>query len=212
MSSRARWIRRRRGAFLVRRVTAINKYGFQTAETSATTLAPSPKFVFTIQPSGGSAGEVWAQQPEVALVDCEGKTIVSYNSDIELQAINGSHENAKWSCAVFYYPNRGNCLHLGGPTRARAVNGVAKFSGLFMKGAGAFRLQASETGEASKFIFRIGESQTFVIDGGRIRQFDRNENRFPLWQQQSSEWYICATREDPPVECYNMETGAPAGL
>ncbi len=179
------------------RVTAVNKYGQRSADNMmiTTTLIPPfpPRFVFTIQPSGGRAGDIWEQPVEVSLVDYKGRTVTSYSGPVELQveAVEGGKET-KWGCS-----NDEICFRLSN-MKVQAVDGVARFERLTKNGAGRYRLCASDrpcANDASDGPYKKGRSEDFTVEGRPPGQFNRDSisfNGFYFWKEGAPVGDLCS--------------------
>ncbi len=194
------------------RVTAVNKYGQRLADNlmNTTTLSPPPRFVFTIQPSGGRAGDIWKQPVEVSLVDYKGRTVTSYSGPVELQveAVEGGKET-EWGCG-----DDKICFRLSN-MKARAVNGVARFVGLTKNGAGRYRLCASDrpcANNASDGPYKKGKSEDFAVEGRSPGQFNRDSisvNGLYFWRKGGPVGNLCSYRGNG--SCYNPISGTYVG-
>jgi hypothetical protein len=103
--------------------------------SAAFTVNPgtATQLVFTTQPGGGTAGNVWSQQPVVTVEDAYGNTKTS-----------GTGSSASITLAIGTNPGGGT---LSGTKTMSATNGVATFSGLSINNAGTgYTLTATSSG------------------------------------------------------------------
>ncbi len=194
------------------RVTAVNKYGQRLADNMmiTTTLIPPfpPRFVFTIQPSGGKAGEIWKQPVEVSLVDYKGRIVTSYSGPVELQVETVLHgrKTTEWACGG----DEKFCLSLSN-MKVQAVDGVARFEKLTKNGAGYYRLCASDrpcTYGTTDGPYKKARSEFFVVEGRSPGQFNRDSisfNGFYFWKEGGPVGDLCSY-PFPGAECRDSVT------
>ncbi len=105
-------------------LTGTTSSGFNIIAGAASKLA------FITQPTGGTAGSVWSQQPVIAVQDAFGNTVTS--SSVSITVAMGTN------------PGSGT---LSGTATAAAASGVASFTGLSIEKSGTgYTLTASSTG------------------------------------------------------------------
>ncbi|MEI7556681.1 hypothetical protein, partial [Candidatus Chlorohelix sp.] len=108
---------------------------------------PATRPIFTTQPSGATAGTVFAIQPVVTMQDQYGNTVTSFSGEVTVDIPTGG---------------------IGGPHIVRAVNGVATFQRLGIKDPGTYTLGAYIAGYA-------GTSNSFTVEAGKSRVYTKDE-------------------------------------
>ena len=105
--------------------------GTLTPDTTDTTVTVGPpaKVGFTTEPSGGTSLVAFATQPQVAIQDAGGNTVVGDTSGVSLSLTTAN--GATLACA----PNNGPLV---------AVAGVATFAGCNIDKAGSYTLTAAD--------------------------------------------------------------------
>jgi RHS repeat-associated protein len=111
----------------------------------AVTIGAAEQLLFVSQPSGGTAGAVWATQPSVAVADAGGNALTSTSSSITLSLTPGTGTSgATLSCVANPVP---------------ASTGAATFSGCSVdRAAGGYSLTANDSKDGL-----TAESQPFSV-------------------------------------------------
>ncbi len=112
--------------------------------------ASANQLVFTKQPSGGSAGVPWVQQPQVAVLDPFGNKVTSFSGDVMI-AIRTSSGSSPVQV-------------LKGKTTVKVDGGEASFAGLSFDLAGDYILTAMSSG-----LFWSDTKQFSVTPGPGVR-------------------------------------------
>jgi hypothetical protein len=130
---------------------SIDKAGSYTLTATSQGLTPAVSDPFEITPSagakisfsirivGGPAGAAFATQPVVTVVDLYGNLATGSTAEVSLSLINSDSLAA----------SLGSQATLSGVTKAKAVNGVVTFKGLWIDKAGRYTLMATTSGMAA---------------------------------------------------------------
>lgn len=106
-------------------------------------IGPPTRLAFSVQPGGGTAGVVWAQQPTVLVQDAGGNTVTGSSATVNLAVTTGSGS-------------------LFGTSSRAAVAGVAAFTGLSMQAAGSDKVVTATSGGLTSAV----STPAFVIVPG----------------------------------------------